>query len=201
MRGRGSRSELMYFNVWRQLAATMQVGDMEHDHRPGSPQAPRMYPGFPNVLFAGEQHEAFRELPPKAGDLAPRSPADHGPPGAGPGPGPPARGGRRGHRGRDSDCGCGTAAASTSAWTAGWSRTGPGAERGRGGTRQDGAQAARDDLRPKRELRGLAKYLEGTEHTASRAALLMTNDIRVADRARATRTVWSTCHTVAGPGS
>jgi hypothetical protein len=183
VRGRGSRSELMYFNVWRQLAATMQVGDMEHYHRPGSPQAPRMYPGFPNVLFAGEQHEAFRELPPKQvtwllarqlttarPELAPVRallPEEVG--------------------------------AAIEGAIRLWVRDGSGIDLGLDGRVVEnwsralnvalGERAKMALKQPvttcvqKGELRGLAKYLEGTEHTASRAALLMTNDIRVADRA------------------
>ncbi|MFO0727023.1 MAG: hypothetical protein U1E65_24800 [Myxococcota bacterium] len=182
-KGRGSRSELMYFNMWRQLAAAMQVGDMEHFHRPGSPQAPRMYPGFPNVLFAGEQHEVFSQLPPKQVTwVLARQMATARPELA------PVR------ALLPEEVGAAIEGAIRL-----WVRDGSGIDIGLDGRVVEnwtralnvalGERAKMALKQPvttcvqRGELKGLAKYLEGAEHTASRVALLMTNDIRVADRA------------------
>jgi hypothetical protein len=64
-KGRNARVRLRYFDVWRRLQVSLHVGDMEHFHRPGIGQAPRMYPGTNPVLFAGEQHEIFKTMPPR----------------------------------------------------------------------------------------------------------------------------------------
>lgn len=59
------RAKLRYFSVWQQLAAAMHVGEMDHYLRAGTRDAPRMYPGAPAVLFAGDQHAAFQAMPPR----------------------------------------------------------------------------------------------------------------------------------------
>ena len=59
-KGRRGRAGLRYFAVWQRLANAMAVGDMEHYHRPGTTQPPRFYPGSQPVLFAGELHEIFK---------------------------------------------------------------------------------------------------------------------------------------------
>ncbi len=64
-KGRNARVRLRYFDVWQRLHAALHVGDMEHFHRPGISQAPRMHPGTHPVLFAGEQHEVFKTMPPR----------------------------------------------------------------------------------------------------------------------------------------
>ncbi len=60
---RSQRAGLRYFSVWNDLARVMQVGPMEHYHRAGDSTPPRLFPGETPVLFAGEQHEIFRDLP------------------------------------------------------------------------------------------------------------------------------------------
>ncbi len=59
-KGRRGRAALGYFSVWQRLSGAMAVGEMEHYHRPGSTQAPRFYPGSQPVLFAGALHEVFK---------------------------------------------------------------------------------------------------------------------------------------------
>ena len=61
--GKHARVRLRYFDVWHNLARAMGVGEMDHYHRPGSAQAPRMYPGVKMALVAGEGHDVFRVLP------------------------------------------------------------------------------------------------------------------------------------------
>jgi hypothetical protein len=181
-KGRGARSELLYFNVFRQLAQLMQVGEVEHFHRPQSPLPPRLYPGAPAVLFAGELHEAFREMPPKQvtwtlarqltlarPELAPVR-ALH-----------PEE----------------VIAAIEGAIRL-WIREGSGVDHGADArlvaewtkrlTVSLGERAKLALKQPvtvcveRGDLKRIAKYLDGAEHTTTRAALLLTNDVRVADR-------------------
>ena len=60
---RSARTGLRFFSIWREIATALQVGEVEHYHRVGSALPPRLYPGEHPVLFAGAQHEIFRELP------------------------------------------------------------------------------------------------------------------------------------------
>lgn len=64
-KGKSKRAGLRYFDVWRRLDAALYAGPMDHYHRAGITQAPRMYPGSTPVLFAGEQHEVFKTMPPR----------------------------------------------------------------------------------------------------------------------------------------
>ncbi len=55
---------LRYFDVWARVAQVLGLPDVEHYRRPGSVEPPRLLPGAPRpVLFAGEQHEVFKTMP------------------------------------------------------------------------------------------------------------------------------------------
>jgi hypothetical protein len=62
---KNARVRLRYFDVWQRLQNAMYVGEMDHYHRPQATTPPCLYPGAPAVLFVGEQHEAFKEMPPR----------------------------------------------------------------------------------------------------------------------------------------
>jgi tetratricopeptide (TPR) repeat protein len=62
-RSRNARANLHYFEVWKRVAMALGSTDVEHAHRPGSVQPPSLLPGRPPVLFVGEQHEVFRTMP------------------------------------------------------------------------------------------------------------------------------------------
>ncbi|MGF1511941.1 MAG: hypothetical protein ACFB9M_20820 [Myxococcota bacterium] len=64
-RGKHARAGLHFFEVWSRVAMALGARDVEHYHRPGSVQAPVLLPGRPTVLFVGEKHEVFGTLPPR----------------------------------------------------------------------------------------------------------------------------------------
>src|SRR5688500_17459498 len=62
-KAKNARLRLRYFDICTRLSGAMHVGEIEHFHRPGMAMAPKLYPGAPAVLFAGEEHEAFKAMP------------------------------------------------------------------------------------------------------------------------------------------
>jgi hypothetical protein len=178
-RGRGG---LRYFEVYLQLAAVMATGDLDHYHRPGTAAAPRLYPGNPGALVVGTQHEVFR-------DVSSRQ--------------------IRWMLGRELTCARPEfamvravmpeeIAAALEAAVRLYSRTGSGANlpidprlveawmRELSRTLSERAvKALRAPVAAcieRQDLRRLKDYLEGIEHTASRAGLLMAGDVTIADR-------------------
>jgi len=181
-KGKGKRGGLRYFSIWRDLANVMDVGSMEHFHRVNSATAPRLYPGEDPVLFAGREHAAFRELPSRQivftlarqmtaarSELAPvvALPAE--------------------------DVGAAVEAAIRL-----WLPEGSGIDLAISEPRiQKWGKDLRRFLKDKpklllkepvlacvqrQEMRRLTQFLEGVEHTANRAALLLSGDVRVAIR-------------------
>ncbi|MBX2812064.1 MAG: hypothetical protein KTR25_09640 [Myxococcales bacterium] len=55
-------ARLRYFDVWNSLQRVMHVPAAEHFLRAGSKIAPQLLPGEPSVLFAGRQHPIFSSL-------------------------------------------------------------------------------------------------------------------------------------------
>ncbi|MCA9553506.1 MAG: tetratricopeptide repeat protein [Myxococcales bacterium] len=182
-KGRNARVRLRYFDVWQRLHAAMNVGDMEHFHRPGMGQAPRMYPGGTPVLFAGEQHDVFKTMPPRLlawtvarqmacarPELAPiramMAPDEVGaaieaaiqlflPEGSGVDLNLDPR--------------------RVQAWSQDIRRV----------LSPQALKALRDPVAvaiQKRDMKRMRRFLEGCEHTASRAALLMAGDVAAAER-------------------
>lgn len=179
---KNKRVRLRYFDVWQRLSNAMHVGPMEHFHRPGTAASPRLYPGGPPVLYAGEQHEVFKVAPPRQiawslarqmaaarPELAPvraLSPEEVGaaieaaiclfsPEGSGVNLNLDPR--------------------LVQLWMKNIQRTLP--ERALKALKDPVVQCLQ-----KRDMRLLAKFLEGAEHSASRAALLMAGDVMVAER-------------------
>jgi len=64
-RAKSPRAGLRYFDAWSRASMALGVQDVEHYHRPGSVAGPTLLLGQPSVLFAGEQHEVFRTMPPR----------------------------------------------------------------------------------------------------------------------------------------
>ena len=58
---------LRYFKIWKDVAAAMAGGKIEHYHREGMATAPRLYPGDEMVLVAGKQNMVFRDM--SAGEI------------------------------------------------------------------------------------------------------------------------------------
>ncbi|MBK8012816.1 MAG: tetratricopeptide repeat protein [Deltaproteobacteria bacterium] len=179
---KNERARLRYFDIWRRLAAVMSVADMEHYHRTGSTAAPRLYPGEVPALFAGEEHEVFRAMPPRqiAWMLA-RQMATARPELAVVQALPPAEVGAvieavivlftKTGSGID----MGFDAGLVQSWTRALNRS----------LSESALKALGDPVRlclQRRELKRLSRFLEGAEHTASRAALLMAGDVSVAER-------------------
>jgi hypothetical protein len=181
------RWKLRFFDVCTNLRALLGVDELEHYNRPGS-EAPRLLPGSPPVMFAGESHDSFkamktcqlrwtvaRELACARPEVAPAfalSPEDLGaameaalslvsPEGSGVDLGLDAR--------------------RIAIWKKALAKSLDGAA----------VQAMKPSLtscRERGEMRDLAGYLEGAEQTVLRAALLVAQDCAVvqdADPARA----------------
>ncbi|MCC7383708.1 MAG: tetratricopeptide repeat protein [Deltaproteobacteria bacterium] len=184
-RGRSARAGLRYFNIWRQLTSAMQLPEMDHYHRAGSGQPPRFYPGFPAVLFAGEQHEVFGEMAqrqitwvlarqlacarPELSAVRALVPEDVA---------AAVEGAIRLFAPDGSGVDLSLDARVVQAWSKAIERS----------LSERALKALRQPIiscLERQEVRGLAKYLEGAEHTASRVAMLMCGDVRVADRALA----------------
>ncbi len=179
---RNKRVRLRYFDIFSRLASAMHVPPMEHFHRPGSTAAPRLYPGAPPVLFAGEGHETFKVAKPRqiAWTLA-RQMAAARPELA------PVR------ALAPEEVGAAIEAAILL-----WSPEGSGVNlnldprlvqqwsKALQRTMQDPAIKALKDpvvqCLQTRQMRHLAKFLEGAEHSASRAALLLSHDVVAAER-------------------
>jgi tetratricopeptide (TPR) repeat protein len=183
-KGKNARAGLQYFNIWNKLASVMQVGEMAHYHRPGIAMSPRLYPGLPPALVAGEQHEVFKELParqiawllsrqmatarPEFAPVRALTPEDaaaaiegairlFAPEGSGITLTPPL----------DKEA--------VQAWQRALQRT----------LTERAVKALRPPVQAcleKQELKRLPQFLEGIEHTASRAAMLLSTDARIADR-------------------
>ncbi|MEQ8985429.1 MAG: hypothetical protein RL846_46235 [Deltaproteobacteria bacterium] len=179
---RNKRVRLRYFDIFSRLASAMHVPPMEHFHRPGSTAAPRLYPGAPPVLFAGEGHETFKVAKPRqiAWTIA-RQMAAARPELA------PVR------ALAPEEVGAAIEAAILL-----WSPEGSGVNlnldprlvqqwsKALQRTMQDPAIKALKDpvvqCLQTRQMRHLAKFLEGAEHSASRAALLLSHDVVAAER-------------------
>lgn len=182
-RGRSARVRLRYFAVWDKLQKAMNVGQMAHYNRPGVGDDPRLCPGPEPVLYAGEGSAIFRPTTderslkwrlarqltmarPELAAVQALAPADVGaileaaislvyPDGSG--------------------VDLGLDGAQIDAW-----------ERNLERYLSPEAKKALSDVVPpvmkKREMKHLSRFLEGAEHTASRAALLMTGDTETAEK-------------------
>lgn len=176
------RVRLRYFDVWQRLANAMHAGEMDHYHRQGVSSAPRMYPGMPPALVVGEQHEAFKEMPPRqiAWILA-RQMAS----------GRPELALARALAPEEVTAaleaairiyvpeGSGVDLNIDPRLIAEWSKL------LRHELQERALKALRDPVVTcieRREMRHMRQFLEGTEHSASRAALLMAGDVAVAER-------------------
>lgn len=63
-KGRNAPVRLRYFDVWGRVAAVLGGRDVEHYRRPGSVDPPLLLPGAPRAaLYVGEQHEVFKTMP------------------------------------------------------------------------------------------------------------------------------------------
>lgn len=62
--GRTARARLRYFDVCASVRALLDVGEVEHYHRPLASDRPRLCPGETPVLYAGEDHEVFQAMNP-----------------------------------------------------------------------------------------------------------------------------------------
>lgn len=181
-KGKSARVRLRYFDIWSRLSGAMHVGDMEHFHRPGSTQAPRLYPGAPPVMFAGEQHEAFKTMKPRqiAWTIA-RQMATARPELAAVRALPPDEVGAAIEAAilMFSPEGSGVDLNLDPRLVQSWKKALQRhlAERAVRALREPVVQCLE-----KREMRHLARFLEGAEHTASRAALLMAQDVASAER-------------------
>jgi tetratricopeptide (TPR) repeat protein len=181
-KGKNARVRLRYFDIWARLQGAMHVGDMEHWHRPGSVQAPRLYPGLPAILFAGEQHEAFKTMNPRqiAWTIA-RQMATARPEIAAVRALAPDEVGAMIEAAIQifSPEGSGVDLALDQRLVQGWKKALSRhlAERAVRALREPVVQCLE-----KREMRHLARFLEGAEHTASRAAILMAQDVAAAER-------------------
>jgi len=180
--GAKGRGGLLYFNVWRIVSTAMGLTEMDHYHRPGLGTPPRLYPGPIPVLFAGENHEVFREMPPKQlawvisrqvaclrPELAPvraLSPEEVG---------AAAEGAIRLFLPEGSGVNLGVDPRLIAQWTKNLQRSL--GERALKALRTP-VQAALE----RGDMKTLPQYLRGVDHTVSRAALLFAGDARVADR-------------------
>lgn len=179
---KNKRVRLRYFDVWQRLANAMHVPAMEHAHRAGSTAAPRLYPGSAPVLFAGEQHESFKVASPRQlawtigrqmaaarPELAPvraLSPEEVG-------------AAIEAAIMLFSPEGSGVNLNLDPRLVQGWMK---GLQRG---LSEPALKALKDPVvqcLQRRDMRHLAKFLEGAEHSASRAALLMSHDVVAAER-------------------
>jgi tetratricopeptide (TPR) repeat protein len=176
------RVRLRYFDVWQRLANAMHAGEMDHYHRQGVSTAPRMYPGMPPALVVGEQHEAFKEMPPRqiAWILA-RQMASGRP-----------------EMALARSLGPDEVTAALEAAIRIYVPEGSGVDLNvdprliaewskllRHELQERALKALRDPVVTcieRREMRHMRSFLEGTEHSASRAALLMAGDVAVAER-------------------
>ena len=181
-KGRGKRAGLRYFSIYRDLANVMDLGDIEHYHRATSAQAPTLYPGQANVLFAGQQHAVFRELPsrqivwtlarqmtcarPELALARALSPEDVG----------AALEAAIRLYVRE---GSGVDLAIAEHKVTGWMRN---LQRFMEEKAMRALKAPVLACVERGEMRKLTQFLEGVEHTANRAALLMAGDVRVATR-------------------
>ncbi|MBI2378683.1 MAG: tetratricopeptide repeat protein [Deltaproteobacteria bacterium] len=59
----GKKTELVYFNMYKQLADALASGDVDHYLRAMSEEPPRLLPGRVPVLFAGENNAIFGDVP------------------------------------------------------------------------------------------------------------------------------------------
>ncbi|HJL41277.1 MAG TPA: tetratricopeptide repeat protein [Myxococcales bacterium LLY-WYZ-16_1] len=63
--GARAKSRPYYYEVWGRVAQALGLRDVEHYQRPGSVQPPVLLFGRPPVLFAGGQHGVFKTMPPR----------------------------------------------------------------------------------------------------------------------------------------
>ena len=179
---RSARTGLRFFSIWREIATALQVGEVEHYHRVGSALPPRLYPGEHPVLFAGAQHEIFRELPTRQiiwslsrqmacarPELAPV----------------------RGMMPEDVAAiieaairlyvskGSGVDLPIDARRVQGWMRA---LQKHLSERAIKALRAPVQQCYERQDLSRLTQFLEGVEHTASRAAVLMAGDIRVVER-------------------
>jgi tetratricopeptide (TPR) repeat protein len=54
-----ARARLRFFDVCATVRNVLSVDEVEHYHRAESSEAPRLIPGAPPVMFAGETHDSF----------------------------------------------------------------------------------------------------------------------------------------------
>ncbi|MBI4817185.1 MAG: tetratricopeptide repeat protein [Deltaproteobacteria bacterium] len=59
----GKKTDLLYFNMYKQLADALASGDVDHYLRVASEEPPRLLPGRVPVLFAGENSAIFGDVP------------------------------------------------------------------------------------------------------------------------------------------
>ena len=182
---RDPRVKLRYFDVVQRLQQAMAVGEMEHYLRPGIGHAPRLYPGAPPVLYAGEGHEAFKTMPTRqiAWTLA-RQMASGRPelaavrafaPEAPDEAGAAVEAAIQLFLPEGSGVDLGLDPRSVQAWKRELPRA----------LSERALKALRDPVAAcieKRDMKRLALFLDGAEHTASRAALLMAGDVAAAER-------------------
>jgi tetratricopeptide (TPR) repeat protein len=179
---KNARVRLRYFDVWQRLQNAMFVGEMDHYHRQGSQQPPRLYPGAPAALFVGEQHEAFKEMAPRQITwMLARQMATARPELAVAKALPPEE-----------------VAAAIEAAIQLWVPDGSGInlqldqrlvqewiKQLRRMLSERALKALKDPVVTcveRRDMRHLARFLEGAEHSCSRSALLMAGDVLVAER-------------------
>jgi len=63
-KGKNAPVRLRYFDVWARVAGALGLRDVEHYRRPGSVDPPILLPGSPKpVLYVGENHEVFKTMP------------------------------------------------------------------------------------------------------------------------------------------
>ena len=181
-KGRRGRAGLRYFAIWQRLGNAMSVGEMEHFHRPGSTAAPRYYPGSQPVLFAGEMHEIFKSTSarPIAWTLARQLAAARPelaivralPPDE---VGALLEGAIRIFAPQGSRVDHTLDPRLVDAWRLRIQRTLP--ERALRALREPVAACVH-----KKDMKRLSRFLEGAEHSASRAAVLMCGDVIAAER-------------------
>ncbi len=179
---KNARAGLRYFSIWSRLANAMHVGQMEHYHRPGSTLAPRFFPGEVPALVAGTEHEVFKDLPARRmvwelarqmatgrPELAPvralRHPAEVG---------AALEGAIRLWQPKGSGIDLHLDARAVEDWRAQLNHR-------LGAPAREALKAPVERCLAKKEMKRLSKFIEGAEHTASRAALLMCGDVEVAE--------------------
>ena len=182
-RGRNARGRLRYFDVFRRLAAAMRVGTIDHAHRAQSAEPPRLMPGAPPLLFAGYEHESFKTLPPQviawtlARQMATARP-ELAPVQALMAPdevGALIEAAIRLYLPEGSAVPLDLDERRVQAWTKVLQRSL--SERA-----LKALQAPVFTCIEKQDMKRLSRFLEGAEHSASRAALLMAQDVRAAER-------------------